>query len=472
MSFKFSPKADGNKTFLTKFSEVTGGRLDVSSHSMRSIFVNSSYKLEKLTSYFQVNPLTKKNSQSDWFSFVPMERVSDLDSDVKGYEKIDADKIKGYTPFQEGDFLFAKITPCMENGKMAIAKLMPTSLGFGSTEFHIFRKKKELSVEFLRALFLINSFRKYAKCNFTGTAGHQRVPPEFFTNLKIPIPPKEIQEEIVAKMDKAYSNKKQKEQEAEKLLNSIDDYLLGELGIKLPEPEPNTPQSRIFKRKWNEISGGRLDPFYNAEEFVLVDKLLQNNSNNKLKIQDLVTPVNGVTYKSSDETTDGHKILRANNIDLKTNELVFSDVKCINASIPLKEQNKLKAKDILMCSASGSKEHAGKVAYVYKDLEYHFGAFMLLLRPKNNSFSSLYLYNFLSSKIYRKILFRFLGGTNINNVGFEKIKNLLIPLPPLPKQNEIAEHITTIRNKAKQLQQQAISELETAKSEVEKMILG
>lgn len=70
------------------------------------------------------------------------------------------------------------------------------------------------------------------------------------------------------------------------------------------------------------------------------------------------------------------------------------------------------------------------------------------------------------------MLFRFLGGTNINNVGFEKIKNFPIPLPPLEKQNQIAEHISLIRKQAKQLQTEAKTGLEQAKQEIEAIILG
>ena len=125
-----------------------------------------------------------------------------------------------------------------------------------------------------------------------------------------------------------------------------------------------------------------------------------------------------------------------------------------------------------MSSASGSKEHAGKVAFVSENLDYFFGAFMTVLRPRNSSFSSNYLFNFLCSGLYRKYIFRYLGGTNINNIGFNKIKSFLIPPPPLEKQTEIADHIAQIRSRAKQLQQEAVEGLEQAKLEVEALLLG
>lgn len=84
---------------------------------------------------------------------------------------------------------------------------------------------------------------------------------EELRKILIPVPPLKLQSAIVAKMDAAYSSKREKEAEAQRLLDSIDAYLLGELGIELPEQEENNVQSRIFIRRFSEISGGRLDPF-------------------------------------------------------------------------------------------------------------------------------------------------------------------------------------------------------------------
>ena len=263
MSFKLSPDVDKNKIFLVNFSELEG-RLDPLSYSMKNVFLKSTFPLQKLVSHFFINPNQKKKTKENkTYPFIPMENISYTNANIKRVDTIQGSNSKNYTAFCKGDFLFSKITPCMENGKMAIVKDLPFLMGFGSSEFHVFREKTGLmSVDFLRSLFLIDNFRIYAKSNFTGTAGHQRVPPEFFYHLKIPIPPKEEQDKIVAKMDEAYSNKQKKEAEAQQLLDSIDHYLFGELGIDLPKKEENTLQSRIFTRQLSEVSGGRFDPFF------------------------------------------------------------------------------------------------------------------------------------------------------------------------------------------------------------------
>ena len=113
----------------------------------------------------------------------------------KGFiaDKIDKplkDLKKGsYTYFAENDIIIAKITPCMENGKCAIAEGLTNGLAMGSSEFHVFRTKEDMNNKFLFALLNRESVRKEGEKNFTGSSGHRRVPPSFYENYKIPVPP-------------------------------------------------------------------------------------------------------------------------------------------------------------------------------------------------------------------------------------------------------------------------------------------
>lgn len=104
---------------------------------------------------------------------------------------------KGYTSFIEGDVIFAKITPCMENGKAAIARNLLNRIGFGSTEFHVLRANPLVLPEWLYYFLRQESFRRNAKANFTGTAGQMRVPKQFLIDHIIPLPPIYEQRRIV-----------------------------------------------------------------------------------------------------------------------------------------------------------------------------------------------------------------------------------------------------------------------------------
>lgn len=137
-------------------------------------------------------------------TFVPMAAIDETTGQVARPELRKYRQVaKGYTPFQENDVLFAKITPCMENGKAAIAHGLRGGLGFGSTEFHVIRPTASLLPEWVFALIRQPSFREAAKANFTGTAGQQRVPADFLKSFPIPVPPLAEQERIVKLLDEA-----------------------------------------------------------------------------------------------------------------------------------------------------------------------------------------------------------------------------------------------------------------------------
>lgn len=130
-------------------------------------------------------------------SFVPMVAVSekgDIDSsDIRTYEEVKT----GFTYFVENDVLFAKITPCMENGKGAIAKSLKNGIGFGSTEFHVLRPKVNIiDSQWLYTLTILDMFRHDAERKMTGSAGQKRVPIKFFDDFEVGIPPRELQNQF------------------------------------------------------------------------------------------------------------------------------------------------------------------------------------------------------------------------------------------------------------------------------------
>lgn len=135
-------------------------------------------------------------------SFVPMARVDDVSGtmDVSEVKSI-GEVRKGYTYFAEGDVVFAKITPCMENGKSAIARNLMNGIGFGTTEFHVLRSGQLTTPEWLHLFVRNREFREEAKKNMHGAAGQQRVPVNFLREATIPLPPVDEQRRIVARIE-------------------------------------------------------------------------------------------------------------------------------------------------------------------------------------------------------------------------------------------------------------------------------
>lgn len=146
-----------------------------------------------LNELVKINPNKSDISiqDDDEVTFVPMANVgTDGTFDhtiVKNYSEVKS----GFTFFLENDVLFAKITPCMENGKVAISKNLKNRIGFGSTEFHILRPNQKVTSSYLYHLLKLSNMRKYAASNMTGSAGQKRVPTSFFGKVKVIIPSKE-----------------------------------------------------------------------------------------------------------------------------------------------------------------------------------------------------------------------------------------------------------------------------------------
>lgn len=139
-------------------------------------------------------------------SFVPMAAVGAADgsmdaSTVRPYAQVK----KGYTHFRENDVLFAKVTPCMENGKMAVARKLMNGMGFGSTEFHVLRPRDGVDPHYVYHFVSSQTFRKEAARHMTGAVGLRRVPSAFLESAEIPLPALEVQREIVAELEKQFS---------------------------------------------------------------------------------------------------------------------------------------------------------------------------------------------------------------------------------------------------------------------------
>lgn len=156
----------------------------------------------------EVNPPNPRELPEDdrVVSFIPMAAVGAgsgrLDSsDVRPWSHVR----KGYTRFQDGDVLFAKITPCMENGKAAVARDLSNGVGAGSTEFHILRPTGALRAELLLHYLLQEEFRKSARAQMTGTAGQLRVPSRFLDEQTVPLPPLPEQHRIIAAIESFFT---------------------------------------------------------------------------------------------------------------------------------------------------------------------------------------------------------------------------------------------------------------------------
>lgn len=161
-------------------------------HMNDSPFSKSIFFCKKLSELALINPKTDLSmlGDTDELSFIPMEDISDYYGEWHGNRVGKKSEIKGYTRFQNGDIVWARITPCMQNGKSALLRGLINEKGYGSTEFHVVRlKSEEVLPQYIHALLRHPDVLFDAKEHFTGSAGQQRVPKGYLENLLIPVPP-------------------------------------------------------------------------------------------------------------------------------------------------------------------------------------------------------------------------------------------------------------------------------------------
>lgn len=211
-----------DRVFLLNRSELEG-RFDPTVYKDGIKLISPKWDNEKLSKVAFVNPggAYKGKTAETPISFVPMEVIDETFSEITTMGETTIEQASGFTKFREGDLLWAKITPCMQNGKSAIAKNLTNGLGCGSTEFFILRPKDErLVIEYLHVILHMKCVRETAMLYFGGSAGQQRVSASFLENFNIPLPPKEKQIEIANHVYELRQHAKTMQEEGKRILES------------------------------------------------------------------------------------------------------------------------------------------------------------------------------------------------------------------------------------------------------------
>ena len=277
------------------------------------------------------------------------------------------------------------------------------------------------------------------------------------------IPPILVQQKIIDIYRTVQIERREKYKQAKQLLDSIDSYLLDELGIKLPQKD-NSLSKRIFTTKFSEVSGGRWDCSYAFKNSVLASEL-QKIKCETLENLIISNPQYGANEEAVDFSDGDTRYIRITDVDENGN-LKNTDLKSANS---IEEKYLLNENDILF-ARSGS---VGR-CYIHKDMSIKaiFAGYLIRFVLNQNLVNPDYLFYYCNSSIYKFWVDSIQRPAVQANINSQEYKSLKIPLPPLPKQKEIASHIREIREQAKQLQVEAEQTMQEAKKQIEKMILG
>ena len=270
----------------------------------------------KLKDICEINPRTQGIADYMSVSFVPMPCVSEdgkIDtSEIRQF----IDVKKGYTVFQENDVLFAKITPCMENGKGAIARGLMNGIGCGSSEFHVLRANNEMVCpEWIYYLTAWSSFRREAEKHMTGSAGQRRVPKAYLENYDINVPslPEQTkQTEVLSQLQQIIDCRKEELQKLDELVKArfvelFGDTILNPFGWKKDllgtvcdvrdgtHDSPQYYESGYPLVTSKNVTGGKID--LTDCSLICEADFKKINERSKVDIGDIIMPMIGTVGK-------------------------------------------------------------------------------------------------------------------------------------------------------------------------------
>ena len=490
--FKLSEDIDPNKVFIVNRSELEG-RIDSTFYVNKPDFHNT-IRLSKIAKIKGGKRIPRDADYSDIDTPNLYLRVTDIDESTEfnylNFKNISDElyeKLKRYEVFENE--LIISIAGTV--GKTKVVKNIPDKKRVILTENCVkILTNSDILPQYLNIVLQTNFLQKQIELSYIQTT-IPKLGIDKILGLKIPqIPPLEIQQQIVNLYEKAYTEKQQKEAEAQKLLDSIDDYLLGELGITLPKEEehllqntdknssynldndnPLVKKGRLFLTNLSEVTGKRIDPdYYSIYYKKIIAKIEKGKYSMDTISNNCINVFSGKTPSSSEYSKDNtvYPIIKVSSytdykIDIEkvaftTNKQPFSILKG----------------DIFILSAAHQAEYVGKhIKYLEETPEYStsFVGELLCIRVNEEKLLSNYLFSLLNIKYYKILINREKTGQT-SHIYPKDVESIKIPLPPLQKQNEIAVHISKIRNKANALKQEGKETLEQVKQEVEQMILG
>lgn len=360
-------------------------------------------------------------------SFIPMELVGNGELFLEQKKSL-SDIGQGFTYFRNLDVIVAKITPCFENGKGAIALGLENGIGFGTTELHVLRAKEIVQREFLYYLTISYPFRAAGTVLMRGTAGQKRVPDDFISNFLTPLPPPKEQGPIVAFLNRN--------------LSEIDRYIANkQQQIELLQERKNVTVRRVVTHGLNpdallKPSGldwlGDIPSHWEIRKTKYLFKMVVDNApeNNSEELLSLYTEIGVRPRKQLEErgnratTTDGY--LRVKDGDIIVNKLL-AWMGAIGVSHY--EGVTSPAYDVLRNTAPLNPD--------YYDYLFRCGLYLPEFRRRSRGIMDMRL------RLY-----------------FDEFGQILLPYPPEHEQTEIVNYIRSHFEESDQLIEQTLRQIE------------
>jgi type I restriction enzyme, S subunit len=449
-----------------------------------------------------INPGTDTFSlpESTLVSFVPMAAVEAHTGrmDSSNIRRL-SEVRRGYTAFQENDVLFAKITPCMENGKFVVAQSLSSGIGFGSTEFHVLRSEKEINPHLLYYYLSQKTFRQAARSAMTGTAGQLRVPTTFLQGASYPLAPTNEQNRIVAAIEQQFtrldsavaslrSAKARVKQYRTSLLKSaVEGELTKEWRIEHPGEETGEQLlKRILaerRKHWEEAELAKM----REKGIVPRDNKWKQAYKEPLEpdIKDLpvlpggwcwatveqVAQIQGGIQKQPSRAPrqNAYPYLRVANV--LRGRLDLSVIEKMELFKNELETLRLKRGDLLIVEGNGSRTEIGRSALWNEEIKdcVHQNH---IIRVRLNHVMPKYVdFYWNSPEGNQHVMDVAASTTGLYTLSINKISRLPIPLPPLAEQEQIVAEVEASLSNIAKLEEATENNLKRAEHERQSILL-
>lgn len=365
-------------------------------------------------------------SGKELVSFVPMEDLG-IDQKILAPKQTKPleDVASSYTYFADGDVLLAKITPCFENGKLGIAERLTNGIGFGSSEYIVFRPSPVVGKEWLYYFLSRESFRTEGAERMSGAVGHKRVSKEFVESYPIPVPPLAEQHRIVAILDEAFDGIATAKANAEKNLQNA---------------------RALFESHLQSVFTERGEGW--------VEKRIEEWCNSIMDCVNKTAPVvEGPTPFKMIRTTN----VRNGCVDVSTVKFVTEETYKIWTRRQIPEKG-----DVILTREAPM----GEVGMLLTDDKVFLGQRLVSYRANPRILDNDFLLFALQSGDLQGQIHAKASGSTVQHMRVPDTKNLLLAVPPLQRQREVVAQLVGLRFETQRLEslyQQKLTALDDLK---------
>ena len=484
MTYQVPQHINKDKIFIVKKSEING-RLDPKMALYNQSVQYSLYPLVKLKSLLLSKPqyganeagLVREHKEQTRYI-----RITDIDENgLISTDELGATvaNLEEKYILNENDIVIARSGATV--GKAYIHRHLPYTCVYAGYLIRFVVNSDKILPDYLFAYTQLNPYKEWVNA-IQRPSAQPNINAEEYQSLEIPLPNLSKQQEIVDFINEAYTQKRAKEVEAQQLLNNIDNYLLKELGITIPNVD-NELNNRIFFSSFSKIEGNRIDPKKYSTKVRNLCTAIQNSGYKTEELNRFI--VDSCSGDWGTEDCEGYDrdthirclTLRGTEIDNQYNISINKDkAKTRLIKIDTYKKMSIAAGDIIVEKSGGSEEQpVGRVAFIDNELLelYNIGFSNFLFKFKVKDISPLYLYFYLKTMYNIGVTDSMQSQTNgIRNLIVKEFLSQIVVKPPLSKQQEIVDYIINIRTHAKALQAEGKAILEDAKRKVEQMIIG